>query len=64
LLQELVDEGGLAVVDVGDNGDVSKLHQGVCALQKIARDLAHRARHRQYLRARSRLLLICPEFRG
>jgi hypothetical protein len=25
LLQELVDEGGLAVVDVGDDGDVAKM---------------------------------------
>ena len=28
LLQELVDEGRLAVVDVGDDGDVAKLHGG------------------------------------
>ena len=26
LLQEAVDEGRLAVVDVGDDGDVAKLH--------------------------------------
>ncbi len=26
LLQQLVDEGGLAVVDVGDDGDVAKVH--------------------------------------
>src|SRR4029453_10536742 len=26
LLQQAVDEGGLAVVDVGDNGDVTKVH--------------------------------------
>ena len=24
--EELVDQGGLAVVDVGDDGDVAKLH--------------------------------------
>ena len=27
LLQQLVDEGGLAVVDVGDDGDVAKVHE-------------------------------------
>jgi hypothetical protein len=27
LLQELVDEGGLAMVDVGDDGDVAQLHR-------------------------------------
>jgi hypothetical protein len=26
LLQQFVDEGGLAVVDVGDDGDVAKVH--------------------------------------
>jgi hypothetical protein len=26
LLQQAVDEGGLAVVDVGDDGDVTKVH--------------------------------------
>jgi hypothetical protein len=26
LLQQLVDEGGLAVVDVGDDGDITKVH--------------------------------------
>src|SRR5690606_17806568 len=28
LLQQLVDEGGLAVVDVGDDGDVAKVFDG------------------------------------
>jgi hypothetical protein len=26
LLQQLVDEGGLAVVDVGDDSDIAKVH--------------------------------------
>jgi hypothetical protein len=29
LLQQLVDEGGFAVVDVGDDGDVAKLHDSL-----------------------------------
>ena len=36
LLQELVDQRGLAVVDVGNDCDVSELHQGLCALQQLA----------------------------
>jgi hypothetical protein len=27
LLEELVDEGSLAMVDVGDDGDVAQLHE-------------------------------------
>ncbi len=37
LLEHFVDEGGLAVVDVSDNGDVSELHQGLCCAAKDAR---------------------------
>ena len=35
LLQQFVDERRLAVVDVGDNRDVSELHQSFCAVQKM-----------------------------
>jgi hypothetical protein len=35
LLEQFVDKRGLAVVDVGDNRDVSELHQSLCALQKM-----------------------------
>ena len=35
LLEQFVDERGLAVVDVSDNRDVSELHQSLCALQKM-----------------------------
>ena len=35
LLEQFVDQRGFAVVDVGDNRDVSELHQSLCALQKM-----------------------------
>jgi hypothetical protein len=40
-LQEAIDQGGFAVVDVGDNGDVAKFHDAAvdagCARQCAAR---------------------------
>ena len=35
--QELVDEGGLAVVDVGDDGDISQLHGRLSGLSNAKR---------------------------
>ena len=31
LLQQTVDQGGLAVVDMGDDGDIAKVHGGLNA---------------------------------
>ena len=44
LLQQLVDERGLAVVDVGDDRDVSELHQRLCAAQKMRGPSTSRSR--------------------
>jgi hypothetical protein len=35
LLQQAVDEGGLAVVDVGDDGDVTKVHGSSSGRAKV-----------------------------
>jgi hypothetical protein len=37
LLEQLVDEGGLAVVDVGDDGDIAKFHRGLSSQSSPAR---------------------------
>ena len=39
LLQQAVDEGGLAVVDVGDDGDVTKVHGSSSGRARWMRDL-------------------------
>jgi hypothetical protein len=35
LLQQPVDQRGLAVVDVGDDGDVAQVHWGLCENGRI-----------------------------
>jgi hypothetical protein len=40
LLQQAVDEGGLAVVDVGDDGDVTKVHGSSSGRAWWMRDLS------------------------
>jgi hypothetical protein len=40
LLQQAVDQRGLAVVDVGDDGDVTKVHGSSSGRQWLERDLA------------------------
>jgi hypothetical protein len=49
------------MVDVGDDGDVSKLHQGFVALQKVGADLAHRGLSRQPGTGTAEMGVLSPE---